>query len=321
MKRRELLLAGLAFPLAARAQGAGVALIAFLGSETPAEYKSNTDALRAGLRELGYVEGKNVKIEYRWAGGRNERLPALAAELVALKPHVIVTHGTPGTLAAKKATGTIPIVMASSGDALGTGLIASLSQPTENVTGMTLMLPELSAKRLQLMKEVSPRMARVASLYNPVNPAYPVDIAQSEAIAPSLKITIERFPAKSPADFEGAFEAMVKARMDALLVHQDGMLNAHPREIADLARKHRLVSGGFEDYGEAGGLIGYGVNFPRMYRRAAGFVDKLLKGAKVRDLPVEQPLAFNLVVNLKTASELGIKIPSALLQRADRVIR
>src|SRR3954468_1766368 len=321
MKRRHAILGLAAFPFAARAQADKVALVAFFGTETAAGYAANVDGLRAGLRELGYVEGKNLKMEYRWAEGRNDRLPALAAEIVTLKPQVIVTHGTPGTLAMKKATSTIPIVMASSGDALGTGLISSLSQPSGNITGMTLMLPELSAKRLQLLKEISPRMSRVGSLFNPVNPAYQTDIAQTEAIAPSLKLTMARFPASSPKEFEGVFEAMAKARMDAILVHQDGMLNAHPKAIAELARKHRLLSGGFEEFGEAGGLIGYGVNFPQMYRRTAVFVAKLLNGAKVQDLPVEQPLAFNLVVNLKTARALGLKVPAALLHRADRVIQ
>jgi len=240
---------------------------------------------------------------------------------VRLKPRVIVTHGTPGTLAVKNATSTIPIVMASSGDALGSGLISSLSQPSGNITGMTLMLPELSVKRLQLLKEISPRIRRIGSLFNPVNPAYKTDIAATDEVAKSLRLEILRFAAGTPQDFEAAFAAMAKARIDAVLVHQDGMLNAHPKVIADLARKHRMLSGGFEDFGEAGGLIGYGVNFPQMYRRTAAFLDKLLKGAKVRDLPVEQPLEFNLVVNLKTASALGLKVPAALLQRAERVIQ
>jgi putative ABC transport system substrate-binding protein len=323
MRRREVLLGlggALCCPLAARSQSE-VALLGFLGSESAAEYAANINGLRAGLKERGYVEGRNVKTEYRWAEGRNERLPSLAAELVRLKPRVIVSHGTPGTLAAKNATSTIPIVMASSGDALGSGLISSLSQPSGNITGMTLMLPELSVKRLQLLKEIAPRIRRIGSLYNPVNPAYRTDIAATDEVAKSLRLEILRFAAGAPADFEGAFAAMTKARIDAVLVHQDGMLNAHPKAVADLARKHRMMSGGFEDFGEAGGLIGYGVNFPQMYRRTAGFVDKLLKGAKVRDLPVEQPLEFNLVVNLKTASALGLKIPPALLQRADRVIQ
>jgi len=283
-------------------------------------YARNIDALRSGLRDLGYVEGKNLKIEYRWAEGKNGRLPGLAAELVRLKVDVIVTHGTPGTLAAKQATTTIPIVMASSGDALATGLVSSLSKPGGNVTGMTLLLPELSAKRLQLLKEVAPRITRVGSLFNPLNPAYKTDMAKTETVAQSMKVHIGRFEARSPDDFQGAFAAMTKARMEAVLVNQDGMLNAHPKEIADLALEHRLLSGGFEELGEAGGLLGYGVNFPQMYRRTAIFVDKLLKGARVQDLPIEQPVAFNLVINQKTARALGIKLSPTFLQRADRVI-
>lgn len=323
MRRRELLLglggAALGLPFAARAQKAP--LVGFLGSESASVHKAYLDGFRAGLRELGYVEGKNLRIEYRWAEGKNGRLPALAAELAKLEPQVIVTHGTPGTLAAKKATSTIPIVMASSGDALATGLVSSLSQPSGNVTGMTLMLTELSAKRLELLREVSPRLSRVASLFNPVNPAYETDFRATAKVAKSMKVAIGRFPAVTPGDLDGAFAEMAKARIEAVLVHQDGMLNAHPKPIADLALRHRLLSAGFEDFGTAGGLIGYGVNFPQMYRRTAVFVDKLLKGAKVHDLPVEQPLAFNLMVNLKTAAAIGIKVPPALLQRADRLIQ
>src|SRR3954467_5242001 len=213
MRRRELLLGlggALWFPLGARAQPEAV-LVGFLGTESAAEYAANINGLRAGLRERGYVEGKNLKMEYRWAAGHNERLGALAAELVRLKPRVIVTHGTPGTLAVKNATSTIPIVMASSGDALGSGLISSLSQPSGNITGMTLMLPELSVKRLQLLKEISHRISRIGSLFNPVNPAYETDIAATDSVAKSLKLTVTRFPAAGPADFEAAFAAMAKA--------------------------------------------------------------------------------------------------------------
>jgi putative ABC transport system substrate-binding protein len=325
MRRRQIVLgisgSALMLPLAGFPQAAKVPLIGFLGSESEAMYARYIDGFRSGLRDLGYVEGKNIRIDYRWAEGKNDRLPSLAQELVRLKVDVIVTHGTPGTLAARSATTTIPIVMATSGDALATGLVASLSQPGGNVTGLTLLLTELSAKRLQLLKELSPRISRVGSLFNPLNPAYRTDMSKTEETAESMKIKIVPFEAGTAQALDGAFSAMAKARIDAVLVHQDGMLNAHPKRIADLARKQNLLSAGFEDFGEAGGLIGYGVNFPQMYRRAAGFVDKLLKGAKVRDLPVEQPLAFNLVINQKTAAALGIKVPISLLQRADRVIQ
>jgi len=249
MRRRVVLLgigaAALARPLRVLAQAGKVSVIGFLGSESPAAHARYIEAFRTGLREAGYTEGKNVKIEYRWAEGKNERLPVLAADLVRLKPDVIVTHGTPGTIAASKATSTIPIVMASSGDALATGLVSSLSQPSGNVTGLTLMLTELSAKRLELMKQISPRMSRVGSLFNPRNPAYKTDISKTEAAAASMKVKFSRYEASSPADLEGAFAAMARERMDAVLVHQDGMLNANPKPIADLARKHKLLSGGF----------------------------------------------------------------------------
>lgn len=325
MRRREIVLglggAALAIPLAVLAQQAGkIARVGFLGSENASEYAGNIDALRAGLRALGYIEGRSLSIEYRWAEGRNDRLPSLAAELAGLKVDVIVTHGTPGTLAAKRATATIPIVMASSGDALATGVVSSLSRPTGNVTGLTLLLPELSVKRLELLKQVSPGLARVASLFNPLNPAYATDIAMTDGAAKTLKVQVHRFDARAPKEFESAFAAMVKARMEAVLVHQDGMLNAHPGAIAKLALKYKLLSAGFEEFGDAGGLIGYGVSFPQMYRRAAVFVDKLLKGARVQDLPVEQPTEFNLIVNMKAAAGLGIKMPPLLLQGANRII-
>ncbi len=319
--RRQIILAlgagALGAPLAL---AAGAARIGFLGTESAAEYAGNLDALRAGLRELGYVEGKNLSLETRWANGKNERLPALAAELVALKIDVLVTHGTPGTLAAKGATKTIPIVMTTSGDAAGTGLVASLARPGGNVTGMTSLLPEVSAKRLQLLKELLPRMTRLAVLFNPLNPAFATDIAGTESAARTMKVEVHRFGVKTPAEFEGAFAAMAEKKVEALMVHQDGMLNANPKLAAALARKHRLPSIGIKEFGEAGGLIGYGVNFLAMYRNAAVYVDKLLKGAKAAELPIEQPTNFELVINLQTAKAIGTRIPRALLLRAERVI-
>ena len=320
--RRHVLLALAAGSLGARfALAAGTARVGFLGTESEAEYANNLGALRAGLRELGYAEGKNLTFETRWANGKNERLPALAAELVMLKVAVIVTHGTPGTLAAKGATSTIPIVMASSGDAAATGLVASLARPGGNVTGMTSLLPEVSAKRLQILKEVVPRMTRLAVLYNPLNPAFKTDIAGAEAAAKTLKVEVQRFGVRGPGEFESAFASMAEKRIDAVMVHQDGMLNANPKAAAALARKHGLPSIGFKEYGEAGGLIGYGVNFLEMYRHTASYVDKLLKGAKAADLPIEQPTHFELVINQQTAKALGVTIPRPLLARADRIIQ
>lgn len=320
--RRQVLLALGAGSLGAPfALAAGAARVGFLGTESAAEYAANLDALRAGLRELGYTEGKNLTLETRWANGKNDRLPALAAELVKLRVDVLVTHGTPGTLAAKGATSAIPIVMASSGDAAGTGLVASLARPGGNVTGMTSLLPEVSAKRLQILKEVLPRMTRLAVLFNPLNPAFRTDIAGTESAAKTLKVEVQRFGVRGPGEFESAFASMAEKRIDAVMVHQDGMLNANPKAAAALARKHRLPSIGFKEYGEAGGLIGYGVNFLAMYRRTAVYVDKLLKGAKAADLPIEQPTHFELVINQQTAKALGVTIPRPLLLRADRIIQ
>lgn len=319
--RRQIILAlgagSLGVPLALAAS----ARVGFLGTESASEYASNLDALRAGLRELGYTEGTNLVLETRWANGKNDRLPALAAELVKLKVDVLVTHGTPGTLAAKHATSTIPIVMTTSGDAAGTGLVKSLARPGGNVTGMTSLLPEVSAKRLQLLKEALPRMTRLAVLFNPINPAFATDIAGAESAAKAMKIGVQRFGVRGPDEFEGAFASMAEKRVDAVMIHQDGMLNANPKAAATLARKHRLPSIGFKEFGEAGGLIGYGVNFLEMYRRSATYVDKLIRGAKAADLPIEQPTNFELVINLQTAKALGVTIPRALLLRADRVIQ
>jgi putative ABC transport system substrate-binding protein len=210
--------------------------------------------------------------------------------------------------------------MATSGDAVGTGLIASLARPGGNVTGMTTLLEEVSVKRLQLLKEAIPRVTRIAVLFNPGNPAFVTDISGTEAAAKSMKVEVQRFGVKSQAEFEDAFAAMTKRRIEAVMVHQDGMLNANSKALAERARKHRLPSIGFKEYGEAGGLIGYGVDFLEMYRRTAYFVDKILKGAKAGDLPIEQPTQFQLVVNLRTAKALGVKVQRAIVQRADRVI-
>ena len=309
-------------PLAsfAQQQTTKVFRIGFLGTESASGYASNMEALLAGLRELQYVEGKNFVIESRWAEGKYDRLPGLAAELVHLKIDVLVTHGTPGTRAAKRATTTIPIVIATSGDPVANGLVASLARPGGNVTGSATFTAELMGKRLELLKGAVQRITLVAVLANADNPAMTVDVKVIEATARSLQVGLRQFEVRRPREFESAFSAMTKGRVDAVVIHQDGMLNANPGAIADLAVKHRLPSAGFKDFAEAGGLIGYGANFLEMYRRAAGFVDKILKGAKPGDLPVERPTKFELVVNMKTAKALGIQIPNSILVRADKVI-
>jgi putative ABC transport system substrate-binding protein len=280
------------------------------------------EALRAGLRDLGDVEGKNIVIEYRWAEGKYDRLPDLVAELVALKVDVIVTSGgTPPALAAKQATTTIPIVMAGTGDAVAAGLVSSLARPGGNITGLTDFVPELMAKRLELLKEAIPRARRVAVLSNPDNPARGGTLKAMEATARSLKVELQEFEARGPTEFESVFSMMTKSRIDAVVPTQDSVLAANVRAIADLAAKKRLPSVGTKEFSEAGGSIGYGMNFPYNYRRAAYFVDRILEGAKPADLPIEQPTKFELVINLKTAKALGLTIPQSILVRADEIIQ
>jgi putative ABC transport system substrate-binding protein len=309
-------------PLAVEAlQTSRVYRIGFLGATSPSGYAPQVEAFRGGLRDLGYVEGKNVVIEFRWAEGNYERLPELAAELVVLKPDVLVTHAPAGTLAAKRATATIPIVMGVAGDAVATGLVAGLARPGGNVTGSSFFFPELNAKRLELLKEALPRLSRVGVLLNPDNPANVAMLQAMERTARSVKIQLHAVEVRSPAEFEGAFAVMGKGRAGALAVYEDAMLIANAAQIADLARKSRLPTIGFTEYAKAGGLLAFGVNFHDLWRRAAGFVDKIFKGAKPADLPVEQPTKFEVVVNLKTAKALGLTIPPSVLVRADEVIR
>jgi putative ABC transport system substrate-binding protein len=323
--RRKLLVAlgagALAAPLTLFAQQKGkVWRIGVLGTASASGFAGRVDALRAGLRDLGYVEGKNIVIEYRWAEGKYERLPELAAELVRLKVDVIVTHG-PGILAAKSTTTTIPIVMASGADAVALGLVVSLARPGGNVTGMTSLSPEVTAKRLELLKDAFPRTRQVAVLLNPDNPSQIGTVFRAmEATAKSLKMELHQFGVRAPGDFDSAFAAMAKRHVDAVVSTEDGVLAAHFGVIAKLAAKMRLPSLGTTELAEAGGLMAYGTNQRELWRRAATFVDKILKGAKPGDLPVEQPTKFELVINLKTAKALGLTIPQTVLFRADRVI-
>jgi putative ABC transport system substrate-binding protein len=310
------------WPSLAQQRPVNVHRIGFLGATSIAAYKSRVDAVRAGLRDLGYVEGKNLVMEFRWADGMYDRLPNLAAELVRLKVDVIVTGGTPGTRAAKQATKTIPIVMAVSGDAVATGLIASLARPGGNITGTTYFDPELAAKRLELLKEAVPRATRVGVLTNPDNPqTMGTTLQYIRLAAESLKLKLSIFEARSPNEFEHIFSAMVESRVDAVAVVDDGMFIANQRAIADIAANKRLPLTGAKELAETGGLIGYGVDFVQTYYRAAYFVDRILKGTKPGDLPVERSAKFELVINLKTAKALGLTIPTSLLQRADQLIQ
>ena len=311
----------LAAPLAAEGQQVGrVWRIGFLGAATPSVWASRVEGLRGGLRDLGYVEGKNIVIEFRWANGMYDRLPDLAAELTRLKIDVLVTAGTPGVLSAKRATATIPIVMAASGDAVATGLVASLARPGGNITGSTSFSQQLHAKRLELLKEAMPNLGLVGVLFNPRNPAFTTDLQEMEPAARSMKVRLQRFESQGPNEFAGAFAAMTRSHVDAVVIQEDGMLNDNTRAIADLAAQQRLSSIGLKEFADAGGLMGYGVDRIELFRRAAYFVDRILKGAKPADLPVEQPSKFDLAINLKTAKALGLTIPASLLQRADQVI-
>jgi putative tryptophan/tyrosine transport system substrate-binding protein len=323
--KRRAFIAGLvgaaAWSIAARAQQAGkVFRIGFLGSPSAASLPERIEAFRAGLRNLGYQEGRDITIEYRWADGRLDQLPVLAAELVRLNVDVIVTHGHPGILAAKQATATIPIVMALSGDAVASGLVSNIARPEGNVTGLTFFTPELAVKRLELLKESVPGLTEVGVLLNPANPISDPILPAMEVAAQSLKLELAQFAVRNPAEFEGSFAEMAARRVGALVVLEDSMLIAHAQAIANLALQQRLPSIGFSEFAIAGGLMAYAVNFPDMFRRAAAYVAKILKGAKPGDLPVEQPTKFETILNLKTAKAIGFDVPTALLLRADEVI-
>ena len=278
-------------------------------------------ALRAGLHELGYAESKNLVFEERFAEGKYERMPQLAAELVGLKVDVLVTTGTPATLAAKKATSAIPIVMTNTGDAVGTGLIASLARPGGNITGMTIYSPELFAKRLDLIKEALPHVRRVAALMNPDNLVQERSWQAIETMVRSLKVEVQRFNLRAPGELESVFAAMARERVDALVLPAEAIFGYNARAIADLAEKHRLPAIGPGVFVRAGLLMTYAVLPGETDRRIAYFVDRILKGAKPADLPVELPTRFEFVVNLKTAKALGITLPTGILARADRVIQ
>ena len=313
----------LVVPLASEAQApAKVHRIGFLTSRSPTDSPHLLEAFRQGLRELGYVEGQNIAIEYRFAEGRPERLPALAAELVRLKVDVIVTAAPPAHLAAKQATSTIPIVFVVTGDPVAEGLVASLARPGGNITGLSSIAPEVVGKQLELLKEVTPRVSRVAVLQNPSNHVHPAMLRQAEGAARALGVQLHTVQARTPPEIDAAFEAMRSQRAGGVLVLRDLLFLAQRTQIAALAAKSRLPAVyGNKEVAEAGGLMAYGANTPQMYRRAATYVDKILKGAKPADLPVEQPTKFELVINLKTAKALGLTIPPSLLQRADEVIQ
>jgi len=305
----------------ADAQPAKVSRTGFLVAQSPSSFSTRNEAFRRRLVELGYTEGKNTAIEYRYAEGNLERLPDLAAELVRLKVDVIVAAGLPAAHAAKQATTTIPIVM-QGGDPVGTGLVASLAHPGGNVTGFSDGTVDVSTKRLELLKEVVPKLSRVAILWNPANPTNPLQVKDTQAVAPALGMTVYPVEVKGVDDLEAAFAAIKKDRAGAVLVPGDPMFGSQRKRLADLAAKNRLPAMySTLEYAEAGGLMAYGTSFAELYRRVAIYVDKILKGAKPADLPVEQPTKFELVINLKTAKQIGLTIPPNVLARADKVIR
>ncbi len=303
-------------------QPAKVPRIGLLSPFSPSDTALWHQAFRQGLRDLGWVEGKNISIEYRYAEGRSDRLPDLAADLVRLKVDIIVAAVTTDAVAAKNATRAIPIVMASSGDAVADGLVESLARPGGNITGLSEMLPELAGKRLELLKEIVPKLSRVAVLWNPQGRTSTLSWKELQLPARELGVQLHSLEVRSSNDFDKAFKGATRARAGALAIMPDPVFGTNLKRIADLAAKSRLPSiFHLTKFVDAGGLVAYGPNRSDSFRRAATYVDKILKGAKPADLPVEQPTRFELVINLKTAKALGLTIPQSVLIRADQVIQ
>ena len=321
-RRRLIGSAGLALvaPALAHAQQARRPVIGFLGAESAFGYAANVQALLGGLRELGYVDGQSAKVEFRWAEGQYARLPELARGLVRTKVDVIVTHGVPGTSAAKRATSTIPIVMASAGDAAVTGLVKNLARPESNVTGSTFFAPEVGAKRLDLIKGAIPALSRAAWLFVPGNPITEPVRAAIESAARTLGVALTPISASGVAQLPDAMARLAAARTDALLVPEYSLFRAQAQVVAELSAEKRIPAIGFSEFADAGGLMGYGPDDAALYRRAATFVDRILRGAKPGDLPVERAATFRLVVNRRTAARIGVALEPAFLVRADQVI-
>ena len=324
MKRREFItpVGGTvaAWPFAARAQQAGKQpTIGFLGA-APSIESQRIAAFVQRLRELGWIDGRNLAIEYRWAEGRNERYTEIAAELVRLKVDVIVTVATPATLAAKQATTVIPIVFLTASDPVGTGLVASLARPGGNVTGLANQISDTTGKKLEFLREVVPGLRRLAIMANVANPAAVLDMGEAQVTGRALGLEVTTSEIRRAEDISPAFDAL-KGRADALYLCPDPLMNTNRTQINIFAVRARLPTiYGVRDFVQAGGLMSYAPNLPNQFRRAADFVDKILRGAKPGDIPVEQPTKFELVINLTTAKALGLEIPATLLARADEVI-
>jgi putative tryptophan/tyrosine transport system substrate-binding protein len=310
-----------AIHIAEARQAKKVPRIGYLTAASASAMVPRANAFRQGLRELGYVEGKNILIEYQYADGKLDRLPALAAELVRLNVDIIVSGGPAATRPAREATSTIPIIMAQDGDPVGNGFVASLAQPGGNITGLSTVAPEMSGKRLELLKEIMPKLSRVAVFGNSSDPGNARVLKETELAAAAFGLKVQYIEVVSLADIETAFRSASKGRADAVLLIPNPILTPHRAMVADLAVKSRLPVIYDTQYVEAGGLMTYGVNLPDLDRRAATYVDKILKGAKPADLPVEQPTKFEFIINLKAAKQIGLTIPPNVLARADKVLK
>ncbi len=323
--RRQIVLAlgvGVLAPFASFAQQQKVYRVGFLGNSTAALEANLVEPFREGLRDFGYVEGKNVLIEYRWAEGRYERFPGLVEELIASKVDVIVTAGTPATLAVKKTTTSVPLVMVAVGDPVGTGIIPSLSRPGGNITGLTSIAQELEGKRLELLREVIPGVSHIAVLWNVASPVQAIQEKAVQAAAQVLRMKVLSLGVRTEKEIDAALAAIVRERPGALLVLADRLFLHHRARIMDFAAQHRLPGvHAYRELVEAGGLMSFGPSYADMHRRAAYFVDRILKGAKPADLPVERPATFELVINMKAAKALGLTIPPSVLLRVSEVIQ
>ena len=296
--------------------------LGFLGTTSPSDISARIAMFRRGLREAGYVDGQNISIEYRWAEGKPDRLPKLAHELVNLRVDIIVTHGEAAIRTLKQATRTIPIVVGVTGDLVFTGHAASLARPGGNVTGLVDTSPELSGKRLEILKEILPKISRIAVLWNGANLVKRLDFKETETAAQALGLRLHSLEVKTPDDFDSKLKAAATPSAAALVVLHDALISANTKSVVDFTGKSRLPAMyGAIEVVDAGGLMSYAANIPDLFRRAATYVDKILKGAKPADLPIEQPTKFELVVNLKTAKQIGLTIPPNVLARANRVIR
>ena len=304
-------------------QPAKISRIGFVsGTGDPNTQGPLVEAFRQGLRDLGYIEGKNILVEYRFVEGQQDRIPSLVAELVQLKADVIVTSITLAAQAAKRLTTTIPIVIVGTGDPVGTGLVASLARPGGNVTGFSGLAPELSGKRLELLKEAFPKVSRVAVFWNPTSPSNVNSWKATQAAARPLAVQLQSLELRAPNDFGLAFGTATRERSDALIAIRDNLTDSHRRQIVAFAAKNRLPAMyPMKEYAEDDGLMAYAPDFRDIFRRAAIYVDRILKGTKPADLPVEQPMKFEFVINLKTAKQIGLTIPQSVLFRADKVIK